>query len=446
MMEDKDWLKSLQNKMEGYEEPAPEGLWEGIESSVFPERKGRVITIPLLWRSVAVAAVVALGVFAGLRLFESGEVEQMDKPREILVSDRPSSVVPGGSRDSSVEIVASSGESELFADNRPQYKRSGSHSDVKREKHDETVVAEPAGVVSVPEPDESCEVVNVVDREPDPEGNENRPKKDTESDLEGEDWSDYLSATDDSGKSMTKAAVLDVSFSGASSDVSSKSFYDLQMFYRGSNPSSANDLITDGGKNMGNDSQIQTRGHALMHPKKNASTVMSRSEHNRPVRLALMVNYPLGKTFGMETGLSYTSLHSRFSNESGRTVSITNQTLRYLGIPLNASVSIIDSKWVCFYAGGGGMVEKCLSGKSVTTALLVGVKQGESVSKNLKVKPLLWSLNASAGIQAKLTRQFGVYVEPGLSYHFDDKSDVQTIYKERPLDFVLTFGARFSLQ
>jgi len=39
MMEDKDWLKGLRNKMDDYEEPAPEGLWEGIESSVFPQKK-----------------------------------------------------------------------------------------------------------------------------------------------------------------------------------------------------------------------------------------------------------------------------------------------------------------------------------------------------------------------------------------------------------------------
>lgn len=69
MMEDNDWLKGLQSKMKDYEEPAPEGLWENIESSVFPEKKRRVIALPILWRSVGVAAAVALGVFAGLRFF-----------------------------------------------------------------------------------------------------------------------------------------------------------------------------------------------------------------------------------------------------------------------------------------------------------------------------------------------------------------------------------------
>ena len=61
MMEDTDWLKGLQSKMKDYEEPAPEGLWENIESSVFPEKKRRVIALPILWRSVGVAAARKAG-------------------------------------------------------------------------------------------------------------------------------------------------------------------------------------------------------------------------------------------------------------------------------------------------------------------------------------------------------------------------------------------------
>ena len=98
------------------------------------------------------------------------------------------------------------------------------------------------------------------------------------------------------------------------------------------------------------------------------------------------------------------------------------------------------------YAGVGGMVEKSVSGKTVTTETVGGVKQGDSVKKSLNVKPLMLSLNASAGLQANLTRNLGVYVEPGLSYHFDDGSGVSTIYKDRPLDFAVTIGARFSFR
>jgi len=179
---------------------------------------------------------------------------------------------------------------------------------------------------------------------------------------------------------------------------------------------------------------------------KSGSTVTSSSDHKRPVRLALAVNFPVSGTFGLETGAMLTTLHSTFTTEAGRTRTETEQTLRYLGIPLNMTASLVDSKWVSLYLGGGGMVEKCISGKSASVETLAGVKQGDSVKKNLDVKPLLWSLNASAGLQANLTKNIGLYVEPGLSYHFDDKSDVRTIYKDRPLDFMLTFGARISLK
>ena len=60
------------------------------------------------------------------------------------------------------------------------------------------------------------------------------------------------------------------------------------------------------------------------------------------------------------------------------------------------------------------MVEKCVSGKSVTTETLSGVRQGDGVRKSFTVKPLMWSLNASAGLQANLTKRLGVYVEPDL--------------------------------
>ena len=50
MMEDNDWLKGLQSKMKDYEEPAPEGLWENVESSVFPEKKRDSVADPLAKR------------------------------------------------------------------------------------------------------------------------------------------------------------------------------------------------------------------------------------------------------------------------------------------------------------------------------------------------------------------------------------------------------------
>ena len=454
MMEDKDWLKGLQNKMKDYEEPAPEGLWVDIESSVFPRKKRRVIALPVLWRSVAAAAVVALGVFAGLRLSESVADNPLDKSQETLASNQPSSVNNGGCRESSVEIVRKPESETLVADSRPVRKRQvKSVGDVETALSAETVISE-AGEneivseetlrqsVSHVEPETRRSGENISEKETPEEVEENKTVAVT-TDHDGEDWSDYISATD-SRTSRRRAASFDVSLSGGTMNSRNESSYDLQMFYKGSAPASSNGLIYDS-NNMGSDERIQTRGMAPMELK-SGSTVTSDSDHKRPVRLALTVNVPISGTFGLETGAMLTTLRSTFTTEAGRTLTETEQTLKYVGIPLNMTASLVDSKWVSLYLGGGGMVEKCISGKSATTETLAGVKQGDTARKNLRVKPLLWSLNASAGLQANLTKNIGLYVEPGLSYHFDDKSDVQTIYNDRPLDFMLTFGARFSLK
>lgn len=39
----------------------------------------------------------------------------------------------------------------------------------------------------------------------------------------------------------------------------------------------------------------------------------------------------------------------------------------------------------------------------------------------------------------------GVYVEPGLSYYFDDGTDIKTIYKDKPLNLNLNFELRFTI-
>ena len=68
-----------------------------------------------------------------------------------------------------------------------------------------------------------------------------------------------------------------------------------------------------------------------------------------------------------------------------------------------------------------------------------------SETDDIKVKPLQWSVNASAGVQFRLTKFMGVYAEPGIAYYFDDGSEIKTIYKEKPVNFNLNLGVRFEL-
>lgn len=448
-MEDKDWLKGLENKLKDYEEPAPEGLWEDIESSVFPVRKRRVIAMPVLWRSVAAAAVVALGVFAGLKLNAPGESAALNEPREALASGTPSSVTDDRSQESPVEIVRKEEAGVLVADaGHRQARRQPVKAESLPSSANEAaeVMNMPKDVtVGVSQPEDSQEhpVSETVREEPRSASPKEMKKTVPVTDHDGEDWSGYISATDDSRKSGNRAAELGVSFSEGAMSSRNEDSFDLQMFYRGSAPASDPGLIGDRDGGPEGYGGLQTRS-LVPKPMKNSSTVDTRSNHKRPVKVALTVNYPIGGVFGVETGAVYTRLRSTFVTEVGRTSSESEQTLSYIGVPLDLTASFFKSKMFSVYVSGGGMVEKCVSGKTVTSDMIDGALQGDRSKNSFNVKPLLWSLNASAGLQANLTKNFGIYVEPGVSYHFDDGSDVRTIYKDRPFDFALTFGARFS--
>ena len=245
MMEDNDWLKGLQSKMKDYEEPAPEGLWENIESSVFPEKKRRVIALPILWRSVGVAAAVALGVFAGLRFFDSPVGNPSDRSQEILASGQPSSVNDNGGRESSVEIVRKTEPEKLLAESIPVRKRQAkAHvvNNVKSDLVEENVIpeAETKEIEAQPYTTEESLQGNHAEPQTQRQEEEISGTKKTEenepvvisTDHDDEDWSDYISVTGDSRTSRRRAAALDVSLSGGSVDSRDENSYDLQMFYR----------------------------------------------------------------------------------------------------------------------------------------------------------------------------------------------------------------------
>ena len=88
---------------------------------------------------------------------------------------------------------------------------------------------------------------------------------------------------------------------------------------------------------------------------------------------------------------------------------------------------------------------KCISGKSVTDYILDN-KTAFTETEKIKINPLQCSVNAAAGIQLNLLSRMGIYAKPGISYYFDNSSSVETIYKEKPLNFNLEIGIRFSFK
>lgn len=165
------------------------------------------------------------------------------------------------------------------------------------------------------------------------------------------------------------------------------------------------------------------------------------AKHYRPVTFSVLAKWQFTETLGLESGLSWTMLSSRFTTSSATSQIADQQTLQYIGIPLSMTFSFLDTRLFTIYATMGGMVEKCIDGR---------VKHSEYVSDKLllsyvdkvSVTPLQWSVSGGAGIQANFSDNLAFFAEPGLSYHFRNDSQVGTIYREHPLDFRFSFGFR----
>lgn len=167
-------------------------------------------------------------------------------------------------------------------------------------------------------------------------------------------------------------------------------------------------------------------------------------EHHLPIRIGLSVAYALTDRLSISSGLTYTRLSSDIKDASRESKYIGEQRLHYVGIPVNVSYKVASSRWISLYGTAGVLAEKCVSG-TTDEGYVENNTMKYTNTHDISSKPLQMSINAGVGIQFDLIDNVGIYAEPGLSYYFDDGSALQTIYKEKPLNFNLNVGVRFKL-
>lgn len=172
--------------------------------------------------------------------------------------------------------------------------------------------------------------------------------------------------------------------------------------------------------------------------------VVTEVKHRLPVRTGLSFAYRINDRLSIESGLLYTLLTSDLKYGSESHYIAGQQKLHYIGVPVNARYRVLSWRAFDLYASAGVLAEKCVSGK-VERDFVLDNHTTQSENEDVKVKPLQWSVNASAGLQFNITRAIGLYAEPGVSCYIDNGSPVETIYNERPLNFNLNVGLRFTL-
>ena len=151
----------------------------------------------------------------------------------------------------------------------------------------------------------------------------------------------------------------------------------------------------------------------------------SRYRHYMPVSFAASLNWEVSERWNIGTGLRYSYLRSDILQNKY----VSKQKIHYLGIPLKASYTFWDSRFINAYVSAGALFEMPLAAHI----------DGKKIDA-----PDQWSAGAGIGMQFEISRKLSIYVEPDLYYYFDTGSDIRTIRTDKPFSVTIPVGIRFT--
>lgn len=412
-----NWQKDIHDRLGSYEKDAPEGLWEGISRRMPKLNDGGMLTHKpqrtakfRMWRVAGVAAAASVALVIGYSFLGNDTKDNINIPTNtpkhpnMLASNKK----PLGNEPTGVSAdQAMHSEDDLLSE-QPTLAKASTETDVKEisskeenskkeNKQTETKPAKREDSYVLPQnPDNNFLAFNDMTER---SGDEDAPSR----------WSVSTGAMGGLGASGTTTAYGDhlVLSSPGVADTKDSPMLDMNTINR----------------------DIETK---------------TEYEHHLPIRIGLSVAYALTDRLSISSGLTYTRLASDIKDASRESKYIGEQRLHYVGIPVNVSYKVASFRWLGLYGTAGVLAEKCVSG-TTDEGYVENNTMKYTNTQDISSKPLQMSVNAGVGIQFDIIDNVGIYAEPGLSYYFDDGSTLQTIYKEKPLNFNLNVGVRFRL-
>lgn len=452
-----DWTDTLKQKMAGYEERPSDELWAALSGRAGLQESRRKV-IPVWFWGLSAAAALLAGIFVVTKVNDKsvnalGGITAdvaVSEPVDAEVSEPIDTEVPESvERTLAEELVEmKSAEAVSFADvavgRKQESAKVGIKQMVKARKAKSALIAEAVPVESsVSAVAEDVTSVNTEEyaAEVPSENHDAREAAMVESDTVEQSepamsWDEYLKETPSEKARAKRSGGFSAGIVAGGAVGGNTSGSKPTAMVMGANPLAAGVTKTDW---IDKDSKAS----AIVY---NQPEVQEEYSHKIPVKVGLTARYNITGRLGVETGLTYSILSSSVkigNSETGKNWSTGSQTLHYLGIPLNISFNILNSRYVNIYVTGGGMMEKSISG-SIRTDEYVDGKFDRTLTTNISPKGLQWSVNAAAGVQANILPQLGFFVEPGVSHHFKNGSRVRSIYTDKPTDFSLGFGLRYS--
>ena len=407
----RNWKEDIHDRLGNFETDAPDGLWEAIhqrmaqtERAQAEKRPAPFVLQPAL-RRTACAAAACLALVVGYQYFADGGKETVNGVKQ---AGGDGMIAVGGTvaSDNSRYVASKPATASIVATNL---------AGVRVAKNGVT----PAAVYAQTQNDESAQISTPQHLNP----STSQPLNPSTSLLA------YTPADNSRGRHEGAAARWTLSTSATT----------------GMGASSVTNSTATYVEAVGPDNVIWADNPQLgIGIFNQGKSVKTEYKHRLPVRVGFNVAYRLTDRLSVESGVSYTRLSSDMKDGTKDNYSSGSQKLDYIGVPLNVKYRAFGYRRLSVYASAGLLTEKCVSGKTTHEYVISGEKKKHE-AEDVAAKPWQLSVNAALGAQFDVLRNVGVYVEPGVSYYFDDRSTLSTIYKEKPLNFNLNLGVRYTI-
>ena len=419
-MKQEAWIKQLRDRLADHEEAAPADLWAGIEAKLAQQAAPKRPRIVPLWGRWAAAAAILAGVIMGgdylMNQPDNGQMAISNGASQMAEVQKVDEIQTISETEATASSVVM--KSQQFVAQLKQVV-----SSVVTNSDDQPVIAQEQPVEK--------QLAELIEQPVENQPIEEQPSKQQSSEKQPT-AKKQLPTEDDVIRELDRkiAEASNQSQSQAAFGLYASNGFGNQMSSNGvvMNPAMAANYSLDNYRSSG------TRGDGEVIY---VANLAEEEKHYQPISFGLTTNIPIAPRFSIATGLVYTRLRSDFIRKMSDSEFKTEQTLHYIGIPVNLQYQIWNYRFLKIYASAGGQVD-------------YNIKNQQKQSFNSQTSSdgrdrLQFSMQGAVGLQCDIIPMLGLYIEPGVKYYFNNGSDVRNYFKDKPTNFNLQVGLRLNL-